>query len=115
MVSKLKIYTTMAVKWDWDKIETEESPIKRDRLWGYFASFEMAERAVLENWGDNFDEAGYYNGAVIEEVTEGYFEWDWERRWFYRHRPDYKDGDAHLLERMPEPRYYKNVVAITLG
>src|SRR3954470_15399574 len=114
MAIRLKIYTTMAVCWDRDKIQTDQG-IKRRRLWGFFGTFSAAERAVLENWGDNFDEAGYYNGAIIEEVSEGYFDWDKEHRWFYRHRLDYKDGDPQLLEPMPEPPYFKNVVAITLG
>lgn len=122
----LRIFTTLAVKWDWEFLDRSRDsewfranrsrrPLIRDRLWGFFRDFETAERAVRENWGSNFDEAGYYNGAIIEEVQEGYAHFNREHRWFYRHRADYKHGDIHLLERMPEPEWYRNRVALTLG
>lgn len=40
------------------------------RLWGWYSSFDAAEKAVLENHTDIF-EAAYYEMAVIEEIPEG--------------------------------------------
>lgn len=128
------IYMCMAVKWDFevvaksmegDKILSEwlhrsenkkRRIIIRERRWGFFYDPEIAKQSVREDWGFNFDEAGHYNGAIIERINEGYCDYEHPpQRWFFRHRPDFKAGDTELCEEFPEPLYYKQVCGLTIG
>lgn len=106
----------MAVKWaDYDLHDKAQEkagkPIIRERLWGYFRDRDRAIQAVMENWGANFDEAGYYDGAIIEEVAEGYFESQHDQRWFYRRAA----GEEWKMEEIPEPVWFKQVCGLTMG
>lgn len=121
---KFFIWTAMAVSWDfeylekfedkeWSKANPKRRPYVRSRLWGYFRSLETAKTAVMENWGLNFDEAGYYNGAIIERVSEGYcnYHLDMDHRFFFRRSEKLNE----FMEEMPEPKYYKYIIGLTMG
>jgi len=118
------IYTVMAVKWDFEYIKNYDNKewlianptrriVIRDRLWGFFRDLRTAKRSVRQNCGDNFDEAGYYNGAIVEEINEGYFRYSRKRRWFFKHK-NLRARHVTLVD-MKEPKYYRNIVGLTMG
>ena len=43
---------------------------RRRRTWGWFEDYETARLRIMENKGDIY-ECGFYNLAVIEELSEG--------------------------------------------
>jgi hypothetical protein len=47
-----------------------EPEFKRKRCWGFYLDYATAEKVVMENWADIF-ENGYYNIALIEGIPEG--------------------------------------------
>lgn len=70
--------------------------ITRSRTVGFYNSFEKAEKAVENNYGDIY-ECGYYNYAVIENIEEGLYQYDFKGKW-YRWN---EDNDA--FERCERP------------
>lgn len=115
----------MAVKWDFEYLKNCNNkkwlkehpdryrPFIRERLWGFFYDLRTAKRAVRENWGDNFDEAYYYNGAIVEQVNEGYFNYSRKRRWFFKHKN--KNRKNLKLVEIKEPKYYNRIIGLTMG
>lgn len=93
---------------------SHRSYIVRRRVWGWTSRREDAFHWVRRNGGDDFDEAGYYNGAVVEEVQEGGCSWT-HNRWFFRHGKPGKDGRCVRLVKMREPDCLRQIVGLTLG
>ncbi len=58
----------------------------RTRTVGYYFNLETAKKAVEEDWA-GFDEAGYYNFIIIEEMREGLYPSAdvEEKEWWYYH------------------------------
>ena len=50
--------------------KSKDDRIVRDRMWGFYPDQETAEKCVLENWTDIF-ENNYYNFAVVIEMPPG--------------------------------------------
>jgi hypothetical protein len=81
------------------------------RTWGWFLDFGDAEQAVLQNAGDMF-ECGYYQKAVIEEVTEGSLAMS-KNEWWYEASYDEKFGTT--VRKIEKPHDYKNIVHFAMG
>ena len=64
------MYFITAVKDDYD-----------NRCVGYFKSLEKATRVLEGNYSD-ISESGYYPFAVIENVKEGIYQYDFRPLWF---------------------------------
>lgn len=89
----------------------------RHRLWGWYTKFEDAEKAVLENHTDIFED-GYYEHAVIEEIPEGVCATAKEV-WFYE--AVYKDeprefGKSYdpVIRRVDRPEWAEGIFNLTL-
>lgn len=54
---------------------------RHERCVGYFNTFEEAEKATLENWGDIY-ECGYYQYVVIEAIKPGLYSIDIHPTWY---------------------------------
>src|SRR5207244_180009 len=93
-------------------IYLKKDQIVRSRLWGWYRSFEEAERAVLKNDGDLF-ENGYYNHAVIETVPEGMCP-EVRRTAWYRARREVSAEDPHVTP-VPTPPAVARVVNFAIG
>jgi hypothetical protein len=84
----------------------------RVRTWGFFHTFEDAERHVKNNISDLF-EMGYYDLAVIEEMPEGIVPTTKARKW-YKAVYDSQTDDP-TVEAIECPDKYKYVCNITIG
>lgn len=54
---------------------------RHSRCVGYFDTFNEAETAALENWGDIY-ECGYYEYVVIEAIGSGLYQTDFHPSWY---------------------------------
>lgn len=86
-------------------IENTESArtdgICHSRNWGWYHSFEKAERAVLENYIDLF-ESGYYNYCCIGESPEGILSLVTNIRWY---KSNYDEiSKVHSIVTVAEPK-----------
>lgn len=81
-----------------------------DRVVGYFFSFEEAEEAVLNNWGDLYED-GYYEYAVIEGLEDGLYSVDLHPQ-FYKWEGDKETGGYKKIER---PEFTKRFTGFTIG
>jgi len=104
------LFTLPWDKWDTDPPEERiEALVKKDpkfKTWqhskycaktvaGFFLSLEKAEKSILENWADMFED-GSYNLALIEEVQEGLIP---ERKhWWYEVEPLYNQDEIRRRE-----------------
>jgi len=78
------------------------------RPFGWFPSFEIAERIILENKSD-INEAGYYRFFVIEEIQSGihaisnmesWYQWDYDHKAYYA---------------IDKPREFRHIIGWSLG
>lgn len=51
------------------------------RTWGWYSTLQQAQKSILGNIGDMFEE-GYYKHAVIEEMPEGIMPIPIEHDWY---------------------------------
>lgn len=96
-----------------ERVDLEGYRIKRQRTWGYFDTFELAEEYVLNNYTDLF-ECGYYNLAVIEEMGPGICA-SATREWWYR--AEYTGGGEtwHDIQKIEKPPYFEHVCNFGIG
>lgn len=66
-------------------IETKKSEVSDTRCVGYFNTFEKAENAVLYNSCDIWETC--YDYAVIENIPEGLYQYDFHPTWYKYHKP----------------------------
>ena len=65
-------------------IETNKKEISDTRCVGYYSTFEKAENAVLYNVCDIWETC--YNYAVIENIPEGIYKYDFRPKWYKYHK-----------------------------
>ena len=78
---------------------------KNHRCFGFYCDLESAVDAVESNSG-NFDEAGYYNYLLIEEVSEGVWQLTSNIHWY-----KWNDG-WELIER---PKWARGLCNFSIG
>ena len=89
------------------------------RCWGYFFKSSDAERCIMENGGDIYEQ-GSYNYAVIEGVPEGILTTCEIEKWYYIHfniwtkRSNY-EGDTYVIKGIEKPEFLKRVVGFAMG
>jgi len=100
---------------------TETYPLgKSQRLWHFFAHFEDAEKCVLENWGDMFE--NYYNVALIEE----HFVYDPQdiadslvvgKQWWYQatYEEYERDADRIYISKIEPPASLQGIINFWAG
>lgn len=93
----MSVYMVVCLRWD-----PEAKRVMRDRTWGYYVDFARAEESILGNWTDMF-EIGYYDHAVIEEVSEGVCTLAVAKQWFFADYTDVTTEPGYL----PNPRVSK--------
>lgn len=76
------VYALGALKINFNSLKNVQS----HRLWALYSDFDIAEKAVLENRGDLFED--YYNYALIEEVCvlpkkDEWFDFP-PKQWWYK-------------------------------
>lgn len=91
---------------------------RSSRLWTLYAKFEDAERSIMENGGDLFE--NYYNYALIEEhflidpsaSPSGFYGIP---QWWYH--ADYSHGDKYHphITKIEAPEWAKNVCNFWVG
>jgi len=65
-------------------IEVKGKDIKDVRCVGYFDTFEKAEKRVMTNACDIWETC--YNYAVIENIPEGLYQYDFHPTWYKYHK-----------------------------
>ncbi len=85
-----------------------------ERCWGWFSDYATAEKAVLANWTDMFED-GYYDFAVIEEVKEGLCVYcpPEKCRWFYadyRAKPEHEQDGNPLVTPCDAPLWSQSLI-----
>lgn len=80
----------------------------RDRVWGWYSTWEAAHAAVIANMGD-MNEAGYYDIILIEEVSEGIIAMG-RNTWWYKYNEE-KD----IYESMEDPEWADGIVNWSMG
>ncbi len=80
------------------------------RVVGFFEDFATAEKCVLENWGDIY-ENGYYKYAVIEALEPGLYS-TCLTPIFYKWEGDPKTGGYKRIKR---PAITKGLTGFTIG
>lgn len=88
----------------------------RQRTWGYYVTFEEAEKSIVNNWGDMF-ENNYYDMALIEKVPEGICICSemiqWFKATFMPHVPGlYREPD---VQRCDAPAWCASTVNWSMG
>lgn len=78
------------------------------RCWGWYNTFESAERAVLENHTDIYEY--FYDHAVIEEVPEGVCPVHTKEAAWYRW-----SNRAAAYERCDKPEFSEGIVCWGIG
>ena len=93
----------------------------RSRCWGFFPSFGAAEKIVLNNVSDIFEE-NYYNLALIEKISEGLFGYsDGKNNSWYEAKysivsPKHSFGsNPDSIIKIDEPEFAKNIVGWAIG
>lgn len=81
-------------------VKVEDKKVIRTRMTGFLRHKVILEEVLNNNCYD-LHEAGYYNYAVMEDISEGFynfdespiwFKWDPEKKGFYRcEKPDIDD------------------------
>lgn len=91
---------------------------RRDRTWGWYFNFDDAERVVLNNWSDIFEE-NYYNIALIEKHEEGVCAHTEDVAWYLA---DYKNvpQEPNLIwqpkvRRIEKPEWAKGMCGWGMG
>jgi hypothetical protein len=80
------------------------------RTWGWFISFREAQKSVLENWGDIYENE--YSTALIEEVPEGSVINLPTRTYWYQWEGTWEGGEyVKVFEATAVPEEYNNVVS----
>lgn len=64
-------------------LEAKKGEIKDTRCVGYFKTFKQAENAVINNKCDIWETC--YNYAVIENIPEGLYQYDFHPTWYKYH------------------------------
>ena len=80
------------------------------RVVGFYKDFATAERAVLENCCDLYED-GYYKYAVIEELEDGLYPYCSKPK-FYKWQGDIKTGGYKKIRR---PKATKGFFGFTIG
>jgi hypothetical protein len=83
----------------------------RGRTWGFYTTPERAEQAIRNNEGDMF-EVGYFDLALIEEISEGIFADVISERWF---RATQTGKFVYNIEPIAKPEKYKQVSNFSIG
>lgn len=102
-----KIYTVTVLK------ESKEPGINYSgiRTWGWFSDFATAEKAVINNSTDIFEDNSY-NIAVIEEVGEGIIDICLTRWWY---GADYGEDYHPTVSKIDEPEWSKGLINFSMG
>lgn len=83
---------------------------KRIRCWGWFKDEKDAERCIMENWTDIY-ENGYYNLAIIEPHKQGPIGLVHRKdRWF---DIGYIDGHTYNIKEIQKPARFGNIVGFS--
>ena len=77
------------------------------RCVGYFANYEEAKDSVLKNSCDLFEKL--YNYIVIEEISEGLYEFDLNPHWFHIS----EDGESYY--EIEKPKFAENYFGFAIG
>lgn len=77
--------------------------------WAWFSDFETAEKCVLENWTDLF-ENGHYEYAVIEEAFEGFGYGRAQQHWYKAIYVDANISRDPRIVKIDKPKELKNIV-----
>ena len=101
------------------EVNKEDYSIKSDHLCALYARFEDAEKAVLENRGDIFE--NYYNYALIEETwvidhsvpNEEAKNWFPPKEWWYK--ASWDDEGEITIEKTTKPESLDRVVFFWTG
>lgn len=88
-----------------------QKPATHTRSWGWFPSFELAEDTVMTNDGDIYED-GYYNLAVIEEVSWGSLAMSEPRQWY---RVEHKGDANYVITKIDVPEVYERAIGFALG
>lgn len=93
-------------------MKRHEEQRERSRVWGYYFKFEDAEKVVLNNYTDIFEE-NHYDLAVIEAVPEGVVPISEVRQWY---RADYSgEADSPTVAKIDAPEWSENVFNWGIG
>lgn len=99
------IYTITAMGGQYE--DTTGAWIK-NRLWGWYAQFDDAHSAVINNAAD-MNESGSYNYIVIEKVDEGVVPLDTATWWYkFNHK-------THKYEKIESPKWAEGIVNWSMG
>jgi hypothetical protein len=91
-------------------VTTYRPGYNRSRVPGYFTNFGDAEKCVLENWGDIWED-GYYKFAIIEKTSPGLYTFEDRAEAWYTPKVD-RLGE---YERIEKPDRFKNSVCWGIG
>ena len=95
--------------------KAKDGPVKRHRTWGWFPTFALAEKAVLENHGDMYED-GYYNAAVLEEFPWGPMALASKEHWYYAKAKHHKTRLAtYTVKPMDKPEALQGLVNFGMG
>lgn len=86
---------------------------KRSRTWGFYERLEDAERCVYENWADIY-ERGYYDLALIEEMSEGLCPFSKYSRW-YAVKYNGPELDTYTVEPIICPPQFEHLCNFSIG
>lgn len=93
-----------------------EQHTRNQRTWGWFPTFEEAEKAVLSNATDMF-ECNYYNLAVIEEVESGLIAHVVQEKWYKAVYSSFSGKNCFnpQVSEIPKPKCFKYTVNFGMG
>jgi hypothetical protein len=115
---------TMQLNLSDDSGDSPGGIIKHQRLWHFYARFEDAEKAVLENHSNIFEY--YYNVALIEEhyiydptdKSETPFGWGMPNQWWYEATfyPEPNDRIRNpSVRKIEQPTFFKQICNFWAG
>ncbi len=94
------------------KFTEDNSDIKRQRTWGYAETFEEAQKWVLENDCDIFED-GYYQHAVIEKYAPNLSIPEQENWYFASYEQAHLTGS--IVKYSTKPDALKGVCSFAFG
>jgi hypothetical protein len=86
----------------------KDIPLTHHRTVGWFPTFNLAEYAVVNNYGDIYETG--YQYAVIEEIAFGLYSCPPVREFWYEF-----DKEQEMYVPIVKPKIFKNVVNFTIG
>jgi hypothetical protein len=106
----------LTVMWlDAQGCEPTDRSKRRYRTWGWFPTLELAEKAVVTNDADIYED-GYYNVAILEEMTWGSLAFARAEHW-YSATPIVADGriTGYDVQAIEKPVSLQGVVSFGMG